>query len=386
MARTSRMAHRCGGIRSKARKLMAVCMGGVLLFSGGGAVSAESVEGLLRRNLVSSPRDTGAETDTVENVATCTLEENPVSVRASSSSLTLSLSQGTLSATVQCQGDGYTFVPSEETHVCGAHAAGSKGGSGAVSCNIGSDNMGNPVTLQHLLGTSNTVQWTKKALSHNENQGEQRTLTLTQADLPRTDKSFMVGCQKSAKSPCKVTVNVNARPSSVDDKNVVTCAYGKDSNPKPVEVEMSEDKNTLTIDCGTNASMYPQDYTSHYCAPESESKEQCIKKNYSDVLGTFDSSWWSTQQNGISATLTIPKTDFPPEDQSLLVACVPESLSTENTKKANSIPHSVTGITACRVLVTVKKANSASTASPSPHAIATASGAALLAGFLAGSF
>ncbi|CBZ49961.1 srs domain-containing protein [Neospora caninum Liverpool] len=385
MARTSRMAHRCGGIRSKARKLVAVCMGGVLLFSGGGAVSAESVEGLLRRNLVSSPRDTGAETNTAENVATCTLEGNPVSVRASSSSLTLSLSQGTLSATVQCQGDGYTFVPSEETHVCDGQAVDSKGGSRAVSCTIGTKNMGNPVTLQDLLGTSNPVQWN---IPHSEtqNEGEQRTLTLTEADLPRTDKSFMVGCQKATNSPCNVTVNVNARPSSVNDKNVVTCAYGKDSNPKPVEVEMSENKNTLTIDCGTDASMYPQDYTSHYCAPESESKEQCIKKNYSDVLGTFDSSWWSTQQKGISATLTIPKTDFPPEDQSLLVACVPESLSTENTKKANSIPHSVTGITACRVLVTVKKANSASTASPSPHAIATASGAALLAGFLAGSF
>ncbi|CBZ49958.1 srs domain-containing protein [Neospora caninum Liverpool] len=384
MARTSRMEHRCGGIRSKARKLMAVCMGGVLLFSGGGAVSAESVEGLLRRNLVSSPRDTDAGTETVGNVATCTKGKGQDLVAATGSPLTLS--QGTLSATVQCHGESYTFVPAEEAHVCDGQAVDSSGATQAEPCKMGNDNMGNPVTLQHLLGTSNTVQWTNVAPSKNQNQGEQRSLTLTETDLPRTDKSFMVGCKQDSNSPCKVTVNVNARPSSVDDKNVVTCAYGKDSNPKPVEVEMSEDKNTLTIDCGTNASMYPQDYTSHYCAPESESKEQCIKKNYSDVLGTFDSSWWSTQQNGISATLTIPKTDFPPEDQSLLVACVPESLSTENTKKANSIPHSVTGITACRVLVTVKKANSASTASPSPHAIATASGAALLAGFLAGSF
>nr|CCA30057.1 SRS domain-containing protein [Neospora caninum Liverpool]CEL71270.1 TPA: SRS domain-containing protein [Neospora caninum Liverpool] len=384
MARTSRMEHRRGGIRSKARKLMAVCMGGVLLFSGGAIVSAEPVDDLLHRNLVSSSRDPDGGTGTAGNVVTCAPVGNSESVTASSSSLTLS--QGTLSATIQCHGDSYTFVPAEVTRVCDGKVVKASGGIQADSCAIGAENMGNPMKLQDLLGTSNPVQWKKTTLSDNGQHGEERTLTLTEADLPRTDKSFMVACKKDTKYPCKVTVNVNAKPSYADDKNVVTCAYGKDSNPKAVQVEMSQDKNTLTIDCGTDASMYPQDYTSHYCAPESESQEQCIKKNYSDVLGTFDSSWWSTQQNGISATLTIPKTDFPPEDQSLLLACVPKSLSTEETVKANNLPHSVTGITACRVLVTVKKANSASTASPSPHAIATASGAALLAGFLAGSF
>ncbi|CBZ49960.1 srs domain-containing protein [Neospora caninum Liverpool] len=383
MSRTGRTQHRRGGFRSTARKLMGIYLGGALLFSGGGSVAAEPVEGLLRRNLSSGATGTQGESGAAEAVvATCTAASGDA---VTPTATTLTLSSRTLVATLKCVGQSMKALPTDMATVCVEEAAAGKELESS-NCSIGGTNMGDPVKLQELLGTNDPVQWKAISSSDGKNQGESRMLELSEASLPRTDKSFMVGCQKSTKSPCKVTVNVNARPSSVDDKNVVTCAYGKDSNPKPVEVEMSEDKNTLTIDCGTNASMYPQDYTSHYCAPESESKEQCIKKNYSDVLGSFTSTWWSADQDGTSATLTIPQTDFPPEDQSLLLACFPKYLSDKESRHTDSVPHSVTGITACRVLVTVKKANSASTASPSPYTVATASGAALLAGLLVGSF
>ncbi|KEP61407.1 UNVERIFIED_CONTAM: SAG-related sequence protein SRS15A [Hammondia hammondi] len=90
-------------------------------------------------------------------------------------------------------------------------------------------------------------------------------LELQGSDLPFCDKSSFVGCDRGADgkavepndSESKVNVIVQARPSSVDDKNIVTCAYGKDSNPQPLKVEMTTEKNTLTLHCGSKASIKP---------------------------------------------------------------------------------------------------------------------------------
>ncbi|CBZ49957.1 srs domain-containing protein [Neospora caninum Liverpool] len=385
MARLRRMHHRRGEFRSKARKLIAVCMGGVLLFSGGGTVSAEPVEALLRRSLTSGATGTQGESGAAEAVATCPLNDADSPSRGEA---TLTISKSSLTATIECQGESPTFVPTELTSVCDGQANDANRVSESDTCKIGAHAVGKKVTLQELLGASHPITWEMQQASDDSGQATTRTLQLAETDLPRTDKQFIVGCQKSgpgATPSCKVTVKVNARPSSVDDNNVVTCAHGKDSNKTTVEVEMSENKNTLTIDCGSDGSMQPEDYTSQYCSPQADNLDGCTKNNYSDILPTFASSWWTNTENKTQATLTIPKTDFPPADQRLLLGCVPKTQNANKPTKEESLTESVSETLACRVLVTVKASSSTSSASFTPHVIAATSGAALFPGLLSGS-
>ncbi|KFH05383.1 SAG-related sequence SRS12A [Toxoplasma gondii VAND] len=385
MAKTGKVQHCRGAVRSKAQKLMAVCLSGVLLFSSGNTIAAESFEGLLRRNLSSGGNSNGAESVTPEIVATCpaTSEGATAPVPA-----TLTLSKSSLTATVKCLDASHTAVPATATNVCVASDADVNGASDSESCIIGSSGGGKPVTLQSLLEATHPISWTEKPASSDSQTGKERTLQLTETDLPRTDKTFFVGCQGSttaANTSCKVTVNVSARPSSVDDKNVVTCAFGKNSNDKAVEVEMSQDKNALTIDCGKNGSMRPVDYTTHYCSPDDNSLDQCKKQTYTDILETFDSKWWTKTADGTQATLTIPKTDFPTEDQRLLLGCLPEAQKTDNPQEKEVNNDSVSATSPCRVVVTVKAARSASSASASPQVVATVSGVAFLVGLFSSS-
>ncbi|CBZ49964.1 srs domain-containing protein [Neospora caninum Liverpool] len=384
MARTSRIQPRRGGARSKARKLMAVCLGGVLLFSGGGAVSREPVEGLLRRFSASGADETQEGTPT-NSVATCT---SATQVHVTATPATLTLSKSSLTATVECLGEANTAGPAGEEDVCDGQTTKSTGGErGSTACRIGSTEAGQTVTLQTLLGATHKIQWTTNTLSETP-EGESRTLKLSQSDLPRTDKTFVVGCQKGGSDPnsaCKVTVNVNARPSSADDKNVVTCAYGKDSNPKPVKVEMSQNKNTLTIDCGSGGSLQPAGFTSQYCSPDTDNLEECATASYSGILPKFAPSWWTNTEKGTPAVLTIPKTDFPSTDQRFLLGCAPTSTAPETPDEASRQPEADSTTSACRVLVTVKAASSASSASFNPQVIAATSGAVLLTGLFSGS-
>ncbi|CBZ49962.1 srs domain-containing protein [Neospora caninum Liverpool] len=385
MARTGRTQHRRRGFRSTARKLMAVCLDGVLLFSNGGAVAGDPVEGLLRRELSPDSSDAQGESGIAGVVATCTVASSGDAVTRPATTLTLSSS--TLVATLECMGQSMKALPADAATVCVAEATASKE-LNSSNCSIGDTSMGNPVKLQELLGTNDPVQWKAISSSDGKNQGESRMLELSEASLPRTDKKFMVGCQSGEageNKSCQVTVNVNAKPSSVDDKNAVTCAYGKDSNPEAVEVEMSEDKNTLTIDCGKGGSMQPAEFTSQYCSPEGDTFEDCSKANYSDVLPTFASTWWTNTENKTQATLTIPKTDFPPEDQRLLLGCVPKTQNADQSTREENLTESVSETSSCRVLVTVKAASSASAVSFTPQAVAATSGAVLLAGLFSGS-
>nr|CCA30006.1 SRS domain-containing protein [Neospora caninum Liverpool]CEL71219.1 TPA: SRS domain-containing protein [Neospora caninum Liverpool] len=387
MARTSRIQQYHGELRSKVRKLMAVCLGGVLLISGGGAAAGEPVEGLLRRSLASAAD--GSQTGTVVNnsVATC---EGQSEAAATPNPAALTLSKSSLTATVKCLGKTDTPAPTREEDVCiDKTTEGIQGHSESNDCKFDSYT-GQTVTLQTLLGANQSIQWISESISGRLT-GTARILKLNETDLPRTDKTFFVGCKKKAgvdaNPSCKVTVNVNARPSSVDDKNVVTCAYGEDSNQKAVEVEVSQDKNTLTIDCGKDGSMQPAEFTSQYCFPEGDTLEECSKANYSDILPTFETSWWTEAENdGTPAVLTIPKTDFPGEDQRLLLGCAPKSTAAGTPGKASGPSGSATTATSCRVVVTVKAASSASSASFTSQTVAATAGATVLPALLAGSF
>ncbi|KYF41182.1 SAG-related sequence SRS12D [Toxoplasma gondii TgCatPRC2] len=372
MAKVSRMHRRCG-VRSKARKMMAVCFGVVVLLANGAVVAYEMGEGLLRRSLSSETA--------LNSVAACNLgTENTIATPG-----TLTLSESSLSATVSCLGQGNTFVPADLKKVCDGQTIARGNQSDSTNCMVGSVAAGKTVSLQQLLGANHEIQWSTSQNTDTTQGGEVRTLKLTVSDLPRTDKSFVVGCQKNADTnkSCKVTVNVNARPSSADDKNVVSCAYGQASNEKAVEVEMSEENNTLTVDCGKDGSMQPTDYTTQYCAPDGGKLEECTEK-YSDILDGFDSKWWTKTDDSTSATLTIPKTNFPTEEKLFLVGCTPKSTASHKDEKAPILPKSDVKASSCRVLVTVKAASSATSAF-TPQVVAATTGVAALSALLAGS-
>ncbi|KFH03925.1 SAG-related sequence protein SRS15A [Toxoplasma gondii VAND] len=391
MARTMRSGRRCSGVRSKAHKLIALCMGGVLLFSSGQAVANESREGFLRQNQedAGSPSTmTGPEI--AGQVATCTLSGAAAAGRGGSdSNNTLTLSKDYLNATVKCSGENNTFVPTEETKVCSV--TGNTDTLADCKETVSGSN-GRQTTLRHLLGASSDIVW--KKISRSEDQGETRTLTLQESELPLSDKVFFVGCdQKSSPSKpesktlseCKVIVNVKARTSSVDVNNVATCAYGQNSNPEPLKVEMTTEKNSVTLRCGSEGSLNPPAYTTKYCDPQ-ESASSCTQKDFADILPTIAENWWTKDTKTNSVTLTIPVPDFSQSEQQFRLQCIHKANTQESSgakvEDSNDVSQAPANTSTCNVIVTVKAGSSASSAG---QMVATVSGAAALAGFLVGS-
>ncbi|CBZ50536.1 srs domain-containing protein [Neospora caninum Liverpool] len=395
MVNPGRMQRRRGGWKSQARKLMAVCVGGVLLISSGEAVPDQPREGLLRRNLQDALRRTGTLSgpEITGQVATCRLQPAKGKGDVAAATAALTLSKENLSVTLQCSGNKNAAVPEELEQVCKATTTAAK----VAECKTNSPKE-KQITLKTLLGTTRSIQWEKT--NNSDNQGERRTLTLQESDLPLTDKAFFVGCDENnqervqGQTECKVNVNVKARASSVGDGNVVTCAYGKDSNPKPLEVEMSTENNALTIDCGSEGSLYPTTEShTEYCDPRNKDVQNCTNK-FVDILPTFVTSWWTTGPTDNSDKLTIPETDFPETDQQFRLTCVPNESTAPPAAKAvvvgkgdDESPEQAGASTSnCSVIVTVKTSNLTSIASSTAQIAAVAGGVAALTGFLVNTF
>nr|CEL69067.1 TPA: SRS domain-containing protein [Neospora caninum Liverpool] len=376
MAKSVRMEQRRGGLKSRARKLMAVCMG------------------TLQRNL---QRDLGGATQTGPEfngqIATCTLSATGGGRGSAEKVTALTLSKDNLTVTLKCSGTDYVAIPQEMTKVCSATVQEPS----VKSCKTDTQGTGNgkQITLESLLGSNRSIEWknTSQATEEKQTNGKERTLELQETDLPFSDKAFFVGCDKNndrkvsllPSAECKVDVNVKARPSSVTDNNVVICAYGKDSNPEPLKVEMTTEKNTLTIQCGSEGSLNPESYATQYCDPEGE-VDSCEEKKFEGILPMFSTSWWSKGADSNSATLTIPQTDFPESEQRFRVGCVYKEANSEATKpalKGGGKRESETARTtlSCNVIV-----RSGSPVSPLGQMAATIAGAAALVGLLAGSF
>nr|CCA30048.1 SRS domain-containing protein [Neospora caninum Liverpool]CEL71261.1 TPA: SRS domain-containing protein [Neospora caninum Liverpool] len=391
MAKSVRMEQRRGGLKSRARKLMALSIGGVLLLSGGVVAGDYLREEARQRNLQALSREatqSGPKFD--GQIATCELTGGERSQTQTTSALTLS--KENLAATLRCTGANNEAVPQEMTEVCSATVT-----SPTVATCKGTNSGGTRVALNTLLGSSRGIVWNKTSPTPDQaKEGEEWTLQLQETDLPLSDKSFFVGCDKktgpehttsSSSTDCKVDVNVKARPSSVTDNNVVTCAYGKDSNPEPLKVEMTTEKNTLTIQCGSEGSLNPESYANQYCDLRGE-LENCTLQTFEDILPTFATSWWSKADDGNSAILTIPETDFPESNQQFRVGCVHKTADPEqpdNGAKGRGTREPQAGVTTsnCDVIVTVR---SGSSPSSSDKLVATTAGAAALAGLLVGSF
>ncbi|EPR57184.1 SAG-related sequence SRS19F [Toxoplasma gondii ME49] len=379
-----------GRIRPRVTAVMAICMGGVLLFSAGQVVADKFREGLQGRKLQSGSADnaqTGPQIN--DNTATCVLTSGAAVEAAEQKATALVLSKQGPTAKLVCSGDGNAAAPRNLEKVCEPSESGS-----GENCKLGEDSestKANEVTLQTLLRVNNAVQWKKvQPATERVANGEAWTLTLTEADFPLTDTPFFVGCKKSqtrqeksgTKDSCKVPVHVEAR-ASAEINNIVTCAYGQKSNEKAVQVELTADQRSVTINCGSVGSPMPADPTTQYCEPGDAESGTCKGKNYVDVLPKFEASWVKHDGQTHSVTLTIPEDGFPSKDEKIRLGCVPTK-SGKTTYPETSDEFGVT-TTNCHVIVTVKATSSASSATSSLPVAAVASGAVVVTGLLAGS-
>ncbi|KFG28268.1 SAG-related sequence SRS19F, partial [Toxoplasma gondii p89] len=211
-----------GRIRPRVTAVMAICMGGVLLFSAGQVVADKFREGLQGRKLQSGSADnaqTGPQIN--DNTATCVLTSGAAVEAAEQKATALVLSKQGPTAKLVCSGDGNAAAPRNLEKVCEPSESGS-----GENCKLGEDSestKANEVTLQTLLRVNNAVQWKKvQPATERVANGEAWTLTLTEADFPLTDTPFFVGCKKSqtrqeksgTKDSCKVPVHVEARASA----------------------------------------------------------------------------------------------------------------------------------------------------------------------------
>ncbi|CBZ51475.1 SRS domain-containing protein [Neospora caninum Liverpool] len=383
-----------GSFRSMAAKLTAICLSGVVLLSAGQDVADKFLEVLQHRNSQDTPQSGNSQSGPTftNGIARCELSTAGPVGYAESPVTELTLSKENLTAKLECSGQNNVAVPSNLANVCDPNQKASDG-----TCNFGAadssqGNGGKEVTLQTLLGAGEHVKWKKeKSTPRTEGNGETWSLSFTEGDLPLTDKRFLVGCQssenvveKNAEPSCKVPVHVEARPSS-ETNNVVTCAYGQNSNTNALEVELTAEKNAVTIECGSVGSLMPGITTTHYCAPDDGNLDDCTAKKYVDALPMFEESWVKQDGEKSSVTLTIPESGFPVEDQKLRLGCVPKADSTKLSSRGETATAFGEKTSSCNVIVTVRASNAPSSAVSTLQAAAVASGAVAVAGVLSGS-
>ncbi|PFH37763.1 SAG-related sequence [Besnoitia besnoiti] len=347
---TRTLPQRPCSLRSGARKLMAVCVGGALL-AGGISAAGQHL------NALSGPTTVPGEGVWQSNTAECSIssEKNGTPEPAS-----LMLSKEKLTATLKCSGTDNQVVPQTQTSVCVL-----KPENTVTTCGTAD----NQITLRSLLGASEEITW-KKIPATKDAQAERQewSLELKETQLPLSDKEFFVGCQNKKKTgddvSCKLTVKVDAPPSTVKE-NVVSCAYGHSSNSDILKVEMSETNNTLTLACGKEGSVTPEKFASNYCV-DADNLDKC-SKSYKEILPMYQEKWWTTEnKENHSVKLAIPTTDFPSTDQRFYIGCLPASRNVEtpdNEASGRQAEEQTTAAgTPCKVEVTVKAASAASVA------------------------
>ncbi|PFH31455.1 SAG-related sequence [Besnoitia besnoiti] len=372
-------AHPRGGF-SSTRRLAAVLICGIVLL-GSIESAAEPTQRLVRpHSLVQE--DTGK----TESTASCSLQED----NNEPSPKKLTMSEISLSATLNCVGDTNQVIPSEKETVCSSDAS-------LEDCKASSSNK--LVKLDDLLEPG-AAKASISPIESSANKGQKWTMTLERAKLPLTDKHFLVGCAKSEEDKklkvgvtgdwkCKLPITVKAKSSSVDD-NVVTCAYGEDSNKaEPLKVEVSPATNKMVLDCGKAGSLHPEGLTT-FCEPGSETLEKCVTKGFEEILPTFVKDWWVPNEGKTSSTLTIPSSGFPSADQKFLVGCVLNETSQLPQEpggvQRDKLEPSGNKTSSCKVLVTVKAAGASSIVSSNLRGLIVVSGFFGLLGFIADYF
>ncbi|PFH37035.1 SAG-related sequence [Besnoitia besnoiti] len=326
---------------------MVLCVGGVQLVARGGAVEGRPREVFLPRDLQLVTREEQASTlcRSVLAPGQCwRISEQKHRYRHS---------------------QGSTAVPENDDEACVVEP----------DANVSTCENDRKSTLQHLLQAKRNITWVGAKGPTDEHQGKARTLELTEDDLPFTDKSFFVGCKSAATGQlksapaaaktCRIDVSVLARSSKVEE-NVVTYAYGAESNPRPLEVELTSRNNTVVVACGADGSIAPPSYNTHYC----DDTLQSCDKSYTDIFPKFDSTWWSGEagKDDAPVKLTIQKESFPVEDQRFYVGCSPKKNGDGSSggSRADAGPETqapAASPTRCKVMFTVRAAAASSSVS-----------------------
>lgn len=267
--------------------------------------------------------------------------------------LSASISEAQNTLTLACSGDsGAVVVPGNLTNgaVCVSEAereAALAACEAAARAEARTEAKVEAIKVSQLLETEKEILWTM---------AEQGTtgyrLTIGEEDFPSKDKKFFVGC-KSASPPseCLVQVTVKAKASVVVGQ-VATCAYGESSNALPLDVTVTQARNTFTLVCGAGGTSRPEPtrIKTEFCVGNDVSECETTSA-YGSILPGFKSEWWSAEPKGNQHVLKIPPENFPAKEQSFLVGCV---ASTETEAKSKS--------SACSVKVTVRPNDGGSSA------------------------
>ncbi|KEP66966.1 UNVERIFIED_CONTAM: Srs domain protein [Hammondia hammondi] len=301
-----------------------------------------------------------------DNGTTCTCPENAAQGVKTGVTPNAFITESKTTVSVQCPAN-YEFVPGEKAKVCSV----GEDANNLVECK---NNPGGEINKLLYPAPEKLPEWSTSGDGQTTN-----SLTLPRANLPLSDKKFFVGCLSKAegevsrgsnKKSCVVTVQVAAKKSILTE-NVMTCAYGTESNTNsetPVAT-LTSDNNTLTVECGTEGQLQPSataSFTAFLCE-----KDKCTTSvKLSDVFPNFDEKWLTVDATKGTNTLRIPKEGFPEEDKMIMVGC---SLKTETPGTGRNSATSTATQPTCKVKVAI----SASTTSAASHRISSWSAFAL---------
>lgn len=244
--------------------------------------------------------------------------------RAAAKMYVARLSESNPKVTLQCEGTD-TAVPASLTDglVCPESCA------TLAECGTARPTNGKtlaqPVSLSSLMGGEKLpqVKWVKTSPGGQANKYE---LSLPAAPLPLLDAKFLTGCAagpseaNTLENECKLKVTVEARKSAASGQTVY-CAYGKHSNAARPTVTVTTKNNTVTLVCGNKeATVQPTSYKTDYCA-DGDASDACAKETYTSLIKEFQTSWWTSNDDDKSVTLTIPPAHFPDTPKTIHLGC-----------------------------------------------------------------
>ncbi|PHJ16240.1 srs domain-containing protein [Cystoisospora suis] len=292
---------------------------------------------LTAHSVGSASGQSSASSNVTGQVATCIVPSSDP--QAQPPPLEGSVSQANPTIELVCQGDTVTAVPDNLAKVCkpSTTAPAARASDSLSDCKTSDDKQ---CSVDSLLFPGTQAAWKDVTSALKAASTQKRyQLTIPKEGFPVLDQQFFVGCTKNGVQniSCQVNITVNARASEVSADNVVTCAYGKESNKTPVAVTLTPEKNSFTLKCGSEGTQTPAEKDS-YCS--GTSVDACDLKKLTSIIPKAEASWWADVVANQSMKFTIPTDKFPSADTVFLVGC----------KK----PEKEKDATSCNVKVTVK--------------------------------
>ncbi|CBZ55641.1 SRS domain-containing protein [Neospora caninum Liverpool] len=138
--------------------------------------------------------------------------------------------------------------------------------------------------------------------------------------FPPQKQQFKVGCRYTGNEYCFITVTVEPA-AAVVTRQKATCGYSE-AEPVNLELSMSEDNNSIAIQCGENHFPQPSTYSLQYCSGQSVDPQHCVAQHMTKLFTNFSTKWWKGKPNSPAGTVfTIPEGEFPTKPTTFLVGC-----------------------------------------------------------------